>query len=71
VEEIFGWMKTVELLSKARYRGVARRGWMFTGAAVVYNLVWMRTLAAVAQTSRRMHAHDPPDILLTASARRQ
>jgi transposase len=48
VEEIFGWMKTVGLLRKTRYHGVARVGWMFTFAAAVYNLVRMRTLAAVA-----------------------
>lgn len=48
VEEIFGWMKTIGLLRKTRYRGVARIGWMFTCAAAVYNLVRMRTLAAMA-----------------------
>jgi IS5 family transposase len=48
VEEIFGWLKTVGLLRKTRYRGAARVGWMFTFAAAVYNLVRMRTLAAVA-----------------------
>lgn len=48
VEEIFGWMKTVGLLRKTRHRGVARVGWMFTFAAAVYNLVRIRTLAAVA-----------------------
>jgi transposase len=48
VEEIFGWMKTIGLLRKTRYRGAARIGWMFTFAAAVYNLVRMRTLAAVA-----------------------
>jgi transposase len=48
VEEIFGWMKTVGLLRKTRHRGVARVGWMFAFAAAVYNLVRMRTLAAVA-----------------------
>jgi transposase len=48
VEEIFGWLKTVGLLRKTRYRGVARVGWMFTFAAAVYNLVRMRTLAVVA-----------------------
>jgi hypothetical protein len=48
VEEIFGWMKPIGLLRKTRDRGVARRGWMFTCAAAVYNLVRMRTLAAVA-----------------------
>ena len=48
VEEIFGWMKTVGLLRETRYRGGVRVGWMFTFAAAVYNLVRMRTLAAVA-----------------------
>jgi transposase len=48
VEEIFGWLKTVGLFRKVRHRGVARVGWMFTFAAAVYNLVRMRTLAAVA-----------------------
>jgi len=48
VKEIFGWMKTVGLLRQTRYRGVARVGWMCTCAAAVYNLVRMRTLAAVA-----------------------
>jgi hypothetical protein len=48
VEEIFGWLKTVGLLGKTRYRGVARVGWIFTFATAVYNLVRMRTLAAVA-----------------------
>jgi transposase len=48
VEEIFGWLKTVGLLRKTRYRGLARVGWMFTFTAAVYNLVRMRTLAATA-----------------------
>jgi len=48
VEEIFGWLKTVGLLRKTRYHGMARVGWMFTCAAAVYNLVRMRTLAAGA-----------------------
>jgi transposase len=48
VEEIFGWMKTVGLLRKTRHRGMTRVGWMFTFAAAVYNLVRLRTLAAVA-----------------------
>jgi transposase len=48
VEEIFGWLKTVGLLRKVRHRGAARVGWMFTFTAAVYNLVRMRTLAAVA-----------------------
>jgi hypothetical protein len=48
VEEIFGWLKTVGLLRKTRHRGMARVGWLFIFAAEVYNLVRMRTLAAVA-----------------------
>jgi hypothetical protein len=48
VEEIFGWLKTVGLLRKLSHRGIARIGWIFTFAAAVYNLVCMRTLAAVA-----------------------
>jgi hypothetical protein len=48
IEEVSGWLKTVGLLRKARHRGVARVGWMFTFAAAVYNLVRMRTPAAVA-----------------------
>ena len=45
VEEIFGWLKTVGLMRKARHRGVPRVGWMFTFAAAVYNLVRIRNLA--------------------------
>jgi len=48
VEEVLGWLKTDALLRKARHRGVARVGWMFTCAAAVYNLVRICTLAAVA-----------------------
>ena len=29
IEEIFGWLKTVAGLRKARHRGAARVGWMF------------------------------------------
>src|SRR5262249_25884496 len=39
VEEIFGWVKTIAGLRKARHRGVARVGWMFTFALAAYNLV--------------------------------
>jgi len=45
VEEVFGWMKTVGLMRKARHRGVARVGWMFILTAAAYNLVRMRNLA--------------------------
>ena len=44
VEEVFGWMKTIGLMRKTRYRGVARVGWSFVFTAAVYNLVRMRTL---------------------------
>lgn len=44
IEEIFGWLKTVGLLRKARHRGVARVGWMFVFGLAVYNLVRMRNL---------------------------
>jgi transposase len=48
IEEVFGWMKTVGLLRKARHRGRRRVGWMLTFTAAVYNLVRMRNLAEVA-----------------------
>jgi hypothetical protein len=44
VEEVFGWMKTVPLQRKTRFRGLARVGWMFTFAAGAYNLLRMRNL---------------------------
>jgi transposase len=47
IEEAFGWLKTVALLRKTRYRGVGRVGWIFTFAAAAYNLVRMRTLTVV------------------------
>ena len=46
VEEVFGWMKTVALQRKTRFRGLDRVGWMFTLAASAYNLVRMRPLQA-------------------------
>jgi len=48
VEEIFGWLKTVGLLRKTRYRGERRVDWMFTFATAVYNLVRIRNLTAHA-----------------------
>lgn len=48
VEEVFGWLKTVALQRKTRFRGPDRVGWMFTFAAAAYNLVRMRTLMAQA-----------------------
>ena len=44
VEEIFGWLKTVALMRKTRYRGRAKVDWMFTFAAAAYNLTRMRNL---------------------------
>ena len=46
VEEVFGWMKTIGLQRKTRFRGPERVGWMFTFAAAAYNLVRMRNLQA-------------------------
>ena len=44
VEEIFGWLKTVGMLRKTKFRGTDRVGWMFTFGVAVYNLVRMRNL---------------------------
>jgi transposase len=44
VEEVFGWMKTIALQRKTRFRGPDRVGWMFTLAAAAYNLIRMRNL---------------------------
>ena len=41
-------MKTVGLLRKAHYRGLAWFGWMFAFTAAVYNMRRVRALAAVA-----------------------
>lgn len=46
VEEVFGWMKTIALQRKSRFRGPDKVGWMFTFAAAAYNLVRMRNLMA-------------------------
>jgi transposase len=48
VEEVFGWLKTIALQRKTRFRGPDRVGWMFTLAAAAYNLVRMRNLMAQA-----------------------
>jgi hypothetical protein len=47
VEEVFGWLKTVALQRKTRFRGTDRVGWMFTLGAAAYNLVRMRNLQTV------------------------
>lgn len=44
VEEVFGWMKTVALQRKTRFRGLDRVGSMFMFAAAAYNLVRVRNL---------------------------
>lgn len=44
VEEIFGWMKTVGWLRKAKYTGRAKIDWLFTFSTAAYNLVRMRNL---------------------------
>ena len=46
VEEVFGWMKTVALQRKTRFKGPDKVGCMFTFAAAAYNLVRMRNLLA-------------------------
>jgi len=46
VEEIFGWLKTVGLLRKTRFKGLPRGGWMFTFATAVYDLLRIKNLLA-------------------------
>lgn len=46
VEEVFGWLKSVALMRKTRFRGPDRVRWMFTLGAAAYNLVRMRNLIA-------------------------
>jgi len=48
VEEIFGWMKTVAWLRKAKYKGEEKIDWLFTLSAAAYNMVRMRNLGMVA-----------------------
>jgi transposase len=48
VEEIFGWGKVVGSIRKARVRGLARVGGMFTFAMAAYNLVRVRNLMKAA-----------------------
>lgn len=44
IEENFGWIKTIGMLRKARYRGEKKLSWFFTLAAAAYDLVRMRNL---------------------------
>lgn len=46
IERIFGWLKTVGLARKTRFRGRRRVGWQFLFGLAAYNLVRMRGLAA-------------------------
>jgi transposase len=48
IEEIFGWLKTVGTLRKARYRGTEKLSWYFTLAVAAYDLVRMRNLGVGA-----------------------
>lgn len=45
VEEIFGWLKTVGFMRKARHRGRDLVDWMFTFGLAAFNLVRIRNLA--------------------------
>jgi transposase len=45
VEEVFGWLKTVGLLRKARHHGVELVDWMFRFGLAAYNLIRIRNLA--------------------------
>ena len=47
-EVVFGWLKTVALQRKTRFRGVERVGWSFTLAAAAYNLLRIGNLVAEA-----------------------
>ena len=44
IEETFGWVKTIGILRKTRYRGAEKISWYFTLAAAAYDLVRMRNL---------------------------
>lgn len=48
IEEIFGWVKTIGLMRKARHRGRERVGWMFRLALALYNMVRVNNLLAPA-----------------------
>ena len=48
VEEVFGWGKVVGSIRKARVRGLARVGAMFTFTMAAYNLVRIRNLEQLA-----------------------
>jgi hypothetical protein len=47
IEEAFGWINTMAVHQKSRFRGAARVGFAFTVAATAYNLVRLPKLLAV------------------------
>ncbi|MDD2671394.1 MAG: IS5 family transposase [Syntrophales bacterium] len=46
IEEVFGWIKTIGVLRKARYRGREKIGAYFMLSVTAYNLIRMRNLGA-------------------------
>jgi transposase len=49
VEETFGWMKTIGLLRKVRFRGREKVGWWMKFVGAAYNLIRLRNLQAEAR----------------------
>ena len=47
IEECFGWLKDIALLSKLKHRGILKVGWIFTFAAAAYNLVRLKKLIPI------------------------
>ena len=47
IEEVFGWVKTIDRQDKTPTRGLARVGWQFTLASAAYNLFRIPKLPAV------------------------
>src|SRR5215510_7327380 len=48
IEESFGCRKTIARMCKVRHRRIHKGGWVFTFAAVAYNLVRMQNLLSPA-----------------------
>ena len=67
VEEVFGWMKTIALQRKTRFRGPDRVGWMFTFAAAAYNLIQDAKPDGPACLKTKQRAPSAPDQAITAS----
>lgn len=49
VEEIFGWLKTIGLMSKTRHKGRRKVEWIFTFTLAAYNMVRVRNLTASSE----------------------